>query len=198
MRARPAETKPYNSALKGAIWPGRELLIDTSFAETSRGMVFAYNVCEPMHPELIAHIGLRSQCLYCEIPWPAAGETFYRRAGVTPEAHAVYVAAVKAILERFQKPAFIVGSKRDAVALSDQAIRLVGLNGRPAWLAISRTKAPVPEARTTGELLAHLASVYGAVYDFGCGYGASLRPFAYFIGSDIDRKCLAYVAREIL
>jgi hypothetical protein len=198
MRARPAETKPSNSALKGAVWPGRELLIDTSFAETSRGMVFVHNVCEPLPEPTADRIARRAECVYCEIPWPAAGETFYQRAGVTPEAHGVYVAAVKAMLERFQKPAFIVGSKRDAVALSDQAIRLVGLNGRPAWLAISRTKAPAPEARTTGELLAHLASVYGAVYDFGCGYGASLRPFAYFIGSDIDRKCLAYVARELL
>ena len=43
-----------------------------------------------------------------------------------------------------------------------------------------------------------LAQRYRGVYDFSCGYGNALRPFGYIIGSDIDKKCLDYIAREIL
>jgi SAM-dependent methyltransferase len=131
-------------------------------------------------------------------PRPASGDTFYQRAGVEPRDHADYLAALrKLILHRFGKPAFIVGAKRDAAALADEPVRPVSLNGRPAWLAISGG-GRTPQCRTTDELLAQLARSYRSVYDFGCGYGAALRPFSYFIGSDIDRKCLAYVQRELL
>ena len=173
---RAARTAPYNSALKGPLWPGREQLSEIGFAESARGMIFAHNICDPLPEPMAERIMRCADCVYCEIPWPASGETFYQRAGA--------------------EPAFLVGAKRDALALADDAVQLVSLNGRPAWLAISG--AGVAGYGTTDELLTQLARVYRGVYDFGCGYGAALRLFAYFIGSDIDRKCLAYVQRELL
>jgi hypothetical protein len=196
--ARPARaTKPYNTALKGPLWPGRDDYGEIDFARSERGMVFAQNIVTDPPPEGFAgEIISRVGCVYCEIPWPAAGDTFYARAGIEPSSHAEYVAAVEALIARLGKPAFIVGAKRDAGRLAKDDVRLIMLNGAPAWLAVSGARAP--ECLHTGDLLAHLAATYPGVYDFGCGYGASLRPFAYCIGSDIDRKCLAYVAREIL
>jgi hypothetical protein len=189
-------TRPiYNSALKGREWLGRDHLTEIDFAESERGMVFAHNICEPLPEAMAALIESRAECLYSEVPWPAARDTFYRRAGVTPRPHGEYQAAVKAILDRFNKPAFIVAAKRDAMALADEVHPII-LYGDPGWLAISRGRAP--EYRTNQDLVAQLAKAYRSVYDFSCGCGVALRPFAYFIGSDIDRKCLAYVQRELL
>ena len=197
MRAKQAARPIYNSALKGREWAGRDEFKEIDFAESSRGVVFAHNVCEPLPEAMADRIASRAECFYSEIPWPAARDTFYRRSGVEPRPHGEYIAAVKALLDRFKKPAFIVASKRDAIALAPDEMRLISLYGAPGWLAISRTSR-VPEYRTNQDLIAGLAEAYHSVYDFSCGCGVALKPFAYCIGSDIDRKCLAYVAREIL
>jgi hypothetical protein len=195
MRAKPAARPIYNSALKGREWAGRDEFQPIDFAESARGMVFAHNICEPL-PDAMAERIARVECFYSEVPWPAARDTFYQRSGVEPRPHAEYQAAIKGIIDRFKKPTFIIAAKRDAFALAADDVRLISLYGDPGWLAIRGGRPP--ECRTNQELIARLAEAYGSVYDFSCGCGVALRPFAYFIGSDIDRKCLAYVQRELL
>jgi hypothetical protein len=188
---------PYNSALKGPVWAGRDDLAEIEFAESPAGMVFAHNVCDPMPEPFIEQIAKRAECIYAELPWPAGGDTFYARAGVEARPHDDFMFAVKGrIVDPLGKPTFIVASKRDARFLASDDIRPITHRGGNAWLAASG--GPAPRCETSEELIAYLAGAYRSVYDFSCGYGRSLRPFAFFIGSDIDRKCLAYVARELL
>ena len=83
--------------------------------------------------------------------------------------------------------------------LATDEVRLATLRGRPAWLAIAYAGEKPPAAAVdTADVIAWLASAYRSVYDFSCGYGAGLKPFAAFVGSDIDRRCLTYVAQELL
>ena len=193
-----AASEPYNSALAVSAWPGRDALSETRFAETGRGMVFAHDVCEPLADELFARIEAQADCVYSEIPWPAGGAAFYRRAGCDVRPHGDMVLAVKArIVDPLRKPSFIIASKRDARFLAADAVQPCALNGRPAYLAIVNAEPP-PPCPTTRELLAWLGRRYRSVYDFSCGFGGSLKHFAYAIGSDIDQKCLNYVEWEIL
>jgi hypothetical protein len=191
-------TVPYNTALKGPGWSGRENLEEIELADSPIGTVFAHNILDPLPEPWAELIEKNAECVYSEIPWPAARDTFYLRSGLAPRPHGEYVAAVKAIVDRFRKPSYIVASKRDAFALADQPVRPIMHNGYQAWLAIAHAVQPTPDCVGTPELRAWLGQTYRSVYDFSCGYGAGLRPFEHFIGSDIDRKCLAYVARELL
>jgi hypothetical protein len=189
---------PYNSALKGGDWPGRQALAETDFAESPRGMVFAHNLFDPL-PAARAEAVRRMECVYSEIPWPAGDVTFYQRAGLPQRPHAAYVAAAKALIDGLKKPSFIIAAKRDAMILATDEVRLVTLRGRPACLAIAYAGERPPRAAVdTADILAWLAGAYRSVYDFSCGYGAGLKPFAAFVGSDIDRRCLTYVAQELL
>jgi hypothetical protein len=191
--------EPYNSALKRRAWPGRSELGETSFAETERGVVFAHNAIEPLPDGWFTLVQARADCLYCEIPWPAAGATFYERAGLEPQPHADLVLSIKArIIDALRKPSFVIASHRDAPQFAVDELRPIVINGGAAWLAIAYADRLPPLCPTTLELLAWLGGQYRSVYDCCCGYGVALRRFAYAIGSDIDRKCLNYVEREIL
>jgi hypothetical protein len=189
--------EPYNSALKSQAWRGRDSLGETAFAESARGLVFAHSIIDPMPDDKFALIQAKAECVYGEIPWPAGSPVFYERAGVAPHPHGDLALAAKALIDALAKPTFIIASKRDAPLFAADP-RPILINGGDAWLAISHADRAPPPCRTTTELLAWLAGEYRSVYDFCCGYGVALRRFAYFIGSDIDRKCLRYIEREWL
>jgi len=189
--SRPA--RPYNTALASSIPAVRAELTDTKFAFSDRGVVFAHDILEPLPEVMDRLIGSRVECLYAETPWVAGSATFYERAGLAPKPHAEYVSAVERLIEHFGKPAFIVCSKRDAAALGE-AVSPIVLNGERAWLA--RAGGGTIEADTVETLRARLAERYAGVYDFSCGYGNALGEFSFFVGSDIDQKCLDYIRRK--
>lgn len=197
MSARARTTPPYNTGLKRGDYSAlRAQLGEVSHASSARGAVFAHAVGTPLSLGQAAIIS-GAACLYCELPWPQGWPVFHERAGVPMGSYADYLAAVAGLLGTFRKPAFIVCSKSAAAVLAQHPVRPIGLNGDRAWLAASYVDE-VPDAGTTEALLEALADRYPSVYDFGCGYGNALRPFGYFVGSDIDRKCLDYIARELL
>jgi hypothetical protein len=193
-----ARTAPYNTGLKRGDYSAlRAQLGETSQASSPRGVVFAHAVERPLtdhETTIVSQVG----CIYCELPWPQGWPVFHERAGVAPAgSYADYVAAVARLLARFAKPSFIVCSKAAAAVLAQHPARPIGLNGDRAWLAASYVE-DVPDAVTTEALLTLLGGQYPSVYDFGCGYGNALHGFGFFVGSDIDCKCLDYISRTLL
>lgn len=190
--------RPYNTGLKRGDYSAlRAELMVTSHAASARGAVFAHAVERPLTADQVAVIE-RCGCIYCELPWPQGWPVFHERAEVAPVgSYADYVGAVRGLLGRFKKPAFIVCAKSAAMVLAQYPIQPIDLNGGRAWLAASYVEE-VPDARTTEALLAWLGGRYPSVYDFGCGYGNALHGFGFFVGSDIDGKCLDYISRTLL
>ena len=188
---------PYNTGLNRAEVALRAQLGEIAYAASERGVVFAHAVGTPFSAGKTAIID-RAACLYCELPWRDGWSVFHERARIAPAGNYVdYLGAVERLLASFRKPAFIVCSKAAAGILAQHPVRPITLNGGRAWLAASYVE-DVPAAVTTEALLTVLAGRYPSVYDFGCGYGNALRRFGYFVGSDIDKKCLDYIARELL
>ena len=194
--------RPYNTGLAQAEVALRAQLAEITHAASERGVVFAHAIGTPFTAGQ-AKIISRCACIYCELPWVSGWALFHQRAGVDPvSSYADYIKAVAELLAEFRKPAFIVCSKRSATILSQPPLRPIGLNGGRAWLAVAYVEGgpdlPLRTPASTEELLGWLAGRFPSVYDFGCGYGNALRRFSYFVGSDIDKKCLDYIARELL
>jgi hypothetical protein len=196
MRNRTA-AKPYNTALNrsGAGLEGlRAQLGEVNCVASEKGVVFRHDMLAPLTVGEQALIG-QAEVIYSDLPWPAGWPMFHARAGVEPSgSYDDYVGAVEALLGWAGKPWFIVCGKRAAERLAPAAMRPINHRGDKVWLAASGEAG----ATDSGELVAELARQYRSIYDFSCGYGNALRLFSYFVGSDIDRKCLDYIARELL
>jgi hypothetical protein len=190
--------RPYNTAIKGGgNLKIRDGLSETDHAHSGRGTVFAHNVFEPFAPRQEKLIRERAACIVSDLVWKAGWPVFHQRAGTVPYGnHSDYLYLVRALLNHFAKPSFIVCS-RAAAELIGERQRPIKRFGGNVWLAVAHTDDD-PEAASMEALPAALAARYPSAYDFGCGYGNLLRPFGYFVGSDIDRKCLAYIAQEML
>ena len=191
---------PVNTALKASRYfeyAGRGELAETSFYENPRGVVFYHDMCAPMSEEAHGYCS-RAECICTVLAWAHGYETFAARAGVLPAGnHTEYLEAVRGYVARRRIPTFIVCGKKDLQRLKPHASAPIKLLGTDVMLAIwNRDK--VQTVTDAAELPGALATLYESVYDFSCGYGNTLRPFKYFIGSDIDRKCLNYIEREIM
>lgn len=189
---------PYNTGLGSHEYEWRRRLDGIDYAESERGIVFAHDVCNSLCDYRATLVMQKAECVYSELPWKSGWDTFHARAEVQPSGkHEDFVKAVKSLLMMLGKPAFIVCSKQDAEFLSDKKPCPIMLNGKRAWLAVYNVK-DIPQVGDTLNLVRYLAGTYRSVYDFGCGYGNALREFEYFVGSDIDGKCLKFIEMEML
>lgn len=190
----------YNTALKSRMRDAalRPVLGETSFARSRRGVVFAHDVCAPLPARFERLIGERCACIYSEPAWKPGWVKFHARAGVADYGnYDDYPYRIKALIDHFAKPSFVVCSRAVSELLAPGMTRAIKLYGHAdVWLAIANVE--MPAAAGNVELVADLAARYRSVYDFSCGYGAALRPFEFFVGSDIDKKCLNYIERELL
>lgn len=191
---------PYNTALKSPRfdYAGRDKLDRLQYVNTNRGMVFAHDMCKPLPEVRMNVIRERCQCVYTEIPWMAGWGIFHERAGKSPSnGYGFFVDAIKRLIDELQKPSFVVCSKAIVNRLNPPEVLPIRLHTTHACLGL--WNSPHMEGvETVPALLNRLGQDYESAYDPCCGYGNGLRPFKYFVGSDIDEKCLAYVNAKIL
>ena len=190
---------PYNTALTRtpSLDALRAGLTGIDHFTSRKGVVFQHDMLEPLsagHRAIVA----KAECIYSEMPWPPGWKVFHQRAETKQRGGWTdYVAAVDRVIEDLQKPSFIVCPKAAAKILATEHPPLpIKINGGDGLLVV-RNIHPI-EVPDTQALVRALAFVYRSAWDFSCGYGAALHHFRYLIGSDIDRKCLEYIAREYL
>jgi hypothetical protein len=192
---------PVNTALKNRhfTYEGRAQLGHTVLFENDRGVIFRNDVSqEPIDDKLT--LMRRANCVCSIVAWQHGYPIFAARAGVQQTgSHRDYVMGIRRLVETLKLPAYIVTSKRDAKAMEPDVIRPITLFNEPAVLAEWMPPDTFTALSERGEdLAAELATRYRAVLDPCCGYGGILRPFRYFVGADIDTKCLNYIEREIM
>jgi hypothetical protein len=188
---------PYNTALKSSSeYPARHALPEIDWFENDRGIIFYHDLCQEPDPRQQAAYA-RAACIYAEPAWEHGYNLFAERAGTKQTGDfPAFIRGARALAESLGVPAFITAAK-SWIGLLDPPLAIpVRLNGSDSLLAVWH--AEPPKATDSAGIIAELAGRYLSVADFCCGYGRTLRAFPYFIGSDIDRKCLGYIKTEIM
>lgn len=193
---------PYNSALssKKSLGVDRSSLTDTEHARNDRGLVFFHDIVSPIPLEYQGIINRKVDCIYTEAPWKDGYYCFQDRAemavfdGYDRFLEGLYNNVVCAFPE---KPIYIVASIQIAKKFSQFPPTPIKLNNDRAWLTILNAEM-ILDVADSKQLIKLLSSHYNSVYDCCCGYGNTFPDFNYFIGSDIDKKCLNFIKRNLL
>lgn len=186
----------YHSALHD------ELPVDGTldYYETPQGLVFQYDLTQGIHPRF-----RRAEVVYSEPAWKDGYAKFAQRAGVPTDpsyaGYLRYLATIDSIINELGVPAYVVLGKHMLKWVHPEYTQSINLHGYECLLGIWHTHESVP-GHTNDEVLAWVADRYGTVLDFSCGYGNVARAMTergkQFICSDLNPKCIYYIAREIM
>lgn len=146
-----------------------------------------------------------AEAIYSEPAWKDGYGKFIERAGVdsdpTYAGYLRYLYAIRSTIRELGVPAYIIMGKHMIKYLQPECTRPVMLHGYECLLGSYNT-VYVPNAHTNDDVLAFVAKYYDNVLDFSCGYGNTARAVKAsgrrFICSDINPKCVYYVAREVM
>jgi len=192
---------PINSAMKALHLPPDDFeeLEEVEFFGCERGVVFAHDMNKPYSKKELEVLA-KAECVHSQLALSAGMKVFAERAGVKQHgSHKDYLISIRRLVERLNKPTYIVCNSTDIRHLVPERIAKTALYiYDDATLAIWGEAIPAEERINTVKLSVALASRYESVYDFSCGFGNTLRPFSFSVGSDIDKRCLGYVKNSIL
>lgn len=146
-----------------------------------------------------------AEAIYSEPAWKDGYGKFIERAGVdsdpTYAGYLRYLHAIRSTIHELGVPAYIIMGKHMMKYLQPGCAHPVMLHSYECLLGCYNTPY-VPDARTNDDVLAFVAKYYDNVLDFSCGYGNTARAVKvrrrHFICSDVNPKCVYYVAREVM
>lgn len=141
--------------------------------------------------------------IYSEPCWREGFVRFMKRAGkenTAKELYSTYLENIVALVKRLGVPSFIMSGKHMLNKLNpDWAVETL-LNDGEAWLAGYNAK-PM-NFKTHKDVITHMVKLYDNILDFSCGYGNICGPCIEnkkrFIVSDVNGKCVYYVAKQYL
>ena len=168
--------------------------------EALQGLVFQCDLTQGIHPRF-----RRADAIYSEPAWKDGYAKFARRAGVPTDpsyaGYLRYLNAIDSIIHELRVPAYVVLGKHMLKWVHPERTQPVALHGYEALFGIWFDDREIP-GRTNKDMLAWVADSYDCALDFSCGYGnlaqAMVERGKRFICSDINPKCVYYVAREIM
>jgi len=163
---------------------------ELEYFSDGKSVVKFHDINEPTPPEFAD-----CDCIYVEPAWRRGFETFKRRAGAAGNFNE-YLDSIQRIVTEVRKPAFVVGGRHMQRRLRPEIVRKVQLNGFSALLMTWNAQAPRIDSAL--DLQRELACCYPRVLDFCCGYGAHLPLFRSFVASDVNKRCVYYVATNYM
>jgi hypothetical protein len=163
-------------------------------------VVFASDLTRGIEPRY-----RRAEAVYSEPAWKDGYAKFAERAGAdtdpTYAGYLRYLHSIRSVIYELGIPAYIVMGKHMLKYLKPDRTLPIMLHGYECLLGIYNTTED-PIGRTNDDVLAWVADRYDCVLDFSCGYGNVARAMRqrdkHFICSDINPKCVYYVAREVM
>ena len=186
----------YNSSLKGKNVP----MTGVPYVEIPE-KVFEHDMTIRETPDCFK----TCDCVYSEPAWQYGYPIFNERAGfVASDGWSAYSKSIDRTVMEIGKPAFIIGGKIHARHFADADDRReieimhdgTSLGGAFVYL-FNGADYDDSVVRTTDGLTDYLCKEYEKALDFSCGYGEHLLKFRDFIGTDIDRNCLAYLSGKV-
>lgn len=185
----------YHSALKDGLAIAGKL----DSYETDGSIVFCHDISIGMHPNYFK----QADAIYSEPAWKDGYMKFLDRAGAKSGAadFQQYLSGMRRVILKLNKPAYIVLGRHMLRHLHPDHIIDIKLHGYKCLLGIWHTDPPVG-LKTNNDAVSFMADRYQKVLDFSCGYGNVARAMKtrgkHFICSDINRKCVYYVATAVM
>lgn len=156
--------------------------------DVRHGLTYDYDLCD---------------LIYSEVSWMKGYEIFKGRAEKDSGTFKDYQRAIARIISQATCPVILVCGKQTLKSLPYHQSELrIKLNGY--WEMAYGWGIDISgiSAGTNEDLLYYLAKAYNTVGDFSCGYGVSGGIFKIcgkkFVMSDINEKCVTYIAENIL
>lgn len=186
---------PYHSALKDDLKIEGEL----DYYESNGSVVLCYDLTTGIHPSFRS-----ADVIYSEPSWKDGYEKFQDRAGSLSDksyyGFLAYIDSIKKVIEELKIPAYIIMGKHMQKRLNPDHVMDIMLHSYKSVLGV--WNAELPEVKTNQDVLKFISEKYFCALDFSCGYGntavAMLGQGKQFICSDINKKCVYYIATEIM
>lgn len=186
------QKKIYHSALTQPLKVEKEL----SYYGSNGNFAIKRDICKGLPEEFRL-----CDVIYSEPSWLMGYEKFMNRAESEGD-YKRYLQSISNVVESTSNPIFIITGrhalKRLPIPHYSQEIKLFHHDSfLLAWNGEIKHKV-----KNTDELLDYLSDKYKKVGDFCCGYGNTARVFLNkgkeFVMSDINGKCVYYIAKELM
>jgi hypothetical protein len=188
---------PYHSALKEEVQVEGEL----NYYEHNGSVVLCHNISQGIH-----HAFQAADAIYSEPPWKDGYAKFLTRAGCTVEdaweSFKDYLSAINSIIKELNVPTYLIIGKHMVSRLKPERTHEIKLHGYDCLLGVWNTGTDLSGMKTNEDVLKYVATNHSCVFDFSCGYGntavAMFEQGKRFICSDINKKCVYYVAKYVM
>jgi hypothetical protein len=155
--------------------------------DIDNGLPKEYNICD---------------VLYCDPPWLSGYEKFMNRAGKKEISYKKYIYSLSKIIENNTKPLWLIIGKYTTKRLPKyHRIHKIKLHNQESSL-LGWNDSNNYSFKNNFDFLNELAKIYNCIGDFNCGYGNSGRIFKEngknFVMSDINGKCVFYIAKTLM
>jgi len=185
-------TDIYHSALKDPLKIDHEL----ERYESKGSLVFYHDVVNGYSP---LYNGV--DAIYSEPSWRAGYLKFQVRAGTVGASFGVYLQGILDIVQTLKVPSYLLIGKHMVSMLQPPKVVNTKLHGYDCLLGIWNADS-ISEGGFNTDIIDYLADKYARILDFSCGYGNMARALRArgktFVCSDINKKCVYYVAKEIM
>ena len=182
--------KDYHSALKNE----NEINKKLDFYSKGKSTVLSHDV---NNIDGIPEIFNKADIIYSEPAWNNGYELFKKRANIkNPIGFKNYLKSIEKTIRILNKPSFIIGGKHMIKIISPDYSLPIKFNGFDAYLFIWNYEKV--NFKNNIDLLEYLSKNYNTVLDFCCGYGHYFEKFKNFIASDLNKKCVYFVAKKYL
>jgi hypothetical protein len=143
----------------------------------------------------------KANVIYSEPAWKDGYDKFLNRAGFKSkegyEGFKKYLYHIRKTIFELGIPAYIIMGKHMLKYLEPDKTKEVKLHGY-GCLAGLYNGAELKEVLNNKDVLKYVTRRYKMVLDFSCGYGNTAKEANKFICSDINPKCIYYVAKKYM
>ena len=190
--------RKYYSALKGNQQLGGLEQTNGPVYDNLGNVVFRHDITIGIHP-----LFKGANVIYIEPPWKDGYEEFNGRAGInTALSYNDYLETIKKVIIELNKPSVCIMGKHMQQTLSPDLVIDIKLHNYKCLAGLWKIELGSDNPKDSYSLIEILASKYNRVLDFCCGYGNTGLIFKdhgkRFIMSDLNGRCVAYVATEIM
>lgn len=185
--------RPYHTHFDKKLVIEKEL----DFYEKDGSMVFTHNLLDGYTPLFAV-----AKAIYSDLSWKQGYKKFMKEANKPVGDYKDYLKNVKKVIHKLKIPTFLVTGKHAIRILQPEHTQEIYIHGYKALLCTWYTEPIKEELKENHEASRFVSSKYDMILNFCCGYGNTaadaLEFNNNFICSDVNGKCVYFVAKEYM